>query len=193
DLITVNQAANTFSVLLGNGDGSFQSSIDFAAGNSPLAIAAADFNGDGHADLAIMNYADGTVSVPLGRGDGTFLAARSFKAGLDRKAIAAGDLDGDGKPDLVVTNYCGSDPACAGNGNVAVFLATKGGSYQLGSTYPLGSGPVAVALADLNGDKKFDLLALNRNDKTLTVMLGNGDGALWLGGKPPPSPPPTPL
>ncbi len=176
DLITVNQAANTFSVLLGNGDGSFQSSVDFAAGNSPLAVAAADFNGDGHADLAIMNYADGTVSVPLGRGDGTFLAARSFKAGLDRKAIAAGDLDGDGKPDLVVTNYCGSDPACAGNGNVAVFLATKGGSYQLGSTYPLGSGPVAVALADLNGDKKLDLLALNRNDKTLTVMLGNGDG-----------------
>jgi hypothetical protein len=176
DLIAVNQSANTFSVLLGNGDGSFASSVDFVAGNTPIAAVAADFNSDGHMDLAIANSQDQSISLPLGNGDGTFQAARSYKAGLQRKAIAAGDLNGDGRSDLVVANFCGQDSSCSSNGSVAVFLAGQDGSYAQASTYALGSGPVAVALADLNGDKKLDLLALNRNDKTLTVMPGNGDG-----------------
>jgi len=176
DLIAVNQSANTFSVLLGNGDGSFASSVDFVAGNTPIAAVAGDFNGDGHMDLAIANSLDQSISLPVGKGDGTFQAARSYKAGLQRKAIAAGDLNGDGRSDLVVANFCGQDASCSSNGSVAVLLAGKDGSYAQAATYALGSGPVAVALADLNGDKKLDLLALNRNDKTLTAMPGNGDG-----------------
>ncbi len=176
DLITVNRAANTFSVLLGNGDGTFKPAADFVAGNSPLALAAGDFNGDGHPDLAIVNSQDGTVSVPLGLGDGSFIAAPAYKSELETRAIASGDLNGDGLPDLVVTNYCGSDSACASAGSATVFLANKDGSYRAASTIALGSGPVAVALADLNGDKKLDLVALNRNDKTMMVMPGNGDG-----------------
>ncbi len=176
DLITVNRAANSFSVLLGNGDGTFKPAAEFVAGNAPLALATGDFNADGHPDLAIVNSQDGTVSVPLGLGDGSFIAARAYKSGLQTNAIASGDLNGDGLPDLVVTNYCGSDSACASEGSANVFLANKDGSYRAASTITLGSGPVAVALADLNGDKKLDLVALNRNDKTMMVMLGNGDG-----------------
>ena len=176
DLITANQAANTFSVLLGTGDGSFQHSIDFAAGKSPQAIVAADFDGDGKIDLALANFGDQSVGVPLGNGDGTFKAARVYGAELARKAIAVGDLDGDGKPDLVVTNFCGADAACAGNGTVSVLLANADGSYRAAGSYPLGVGPVSAALVDLNGDKKLDLIAINKGDKTITVLLGNGDG-----------------
>ena len=176
DLVTVNEAGNTFSVLIGNGDGTFKPALDFTAGNSPRALAAGDFNGDGHVDLAILNYLDGTVSVPLGKGDGTFGAARAYRTDLERKAIAVGDLNGDGKPDLVVTNFCGSDSTCKSNGTATVFLAQSNGSYAAASSYSLGNGPVAVALADLNGDGKLDLVALNRTDKSYTVMLGNGDG-----------------
>ncbi len=176
DLVTVNQAANTFSVLLGNGDGTFKPSVDFVAGNLPLEAVVADFNGDGHPDLAIANYQDSTLSVALGHGDGTFIAARDYKGGLQSKAVASGDLNGDGLPDLVVVNSCGSDPTCTSHGSATVFLANQNGTYRPASTIPLGSGPVAVALADLNGDKKLDLIALNRNDKTMAVMLGNGDG-----------------
>ena len=176
DLVSVNQAANTFSVLLGNGDGTFGPSSDFVAGNSPIALAAADFNGDGHADLAIVNSGSSTIAVPLGRGDGTFVASRAYRADLERKAIASGDLNGDGHSDLVVTNFCGGDPSCASAGTATVFLAQLDGTYKAASTITLGNGPVGVALADLNGDKKLDLLAINQTDKSLMVMLGNGDG-----------------
>jgi large repetitive protein len=176
DLVSVNQAANTFSVLMGNGDGTFRPSSDFTAGNGPLAAAVGDFNNDGHADLAIANYTGATVSVPLGHADGSFSAPRAYRADLNTRAIASGDLNGDGHPDLVAANYCGADPSCAGNGSATVFLANANGTYRAASTLALGSGPVAVGLADVNGDKKLDLVALNRNDKTLAVLLGNGDG-----------------
>jgi hypothetical protein len=176
DLVSVNQAANTFSILVGNGDGTFRPSSDFAAGNGPVAAAVGDFNSDGHADLAIANFTGATVSLPLGHGDGSFSAPRAYRADLDTRAIASGDLNGDGHPDLVAANYCGADPACAGNGSATVFLANANGTYRAASTFALGSGPVALGLADLNGDRKLDLVALNRNDKTLAVMLGNGDG-----------------
>jgi hypothetical protein len=176
DLVSVNQTANTFSVLLGNGDGTFHASSEFVSGNTPIGLAAGDFNNDGHADVAIVNNVDATVAVPLGRGDGSFAASRVYRADLERKAIASGDLNGDGHPDLVVTNFCGSDASCASNGSATVFLATSSGAYEAASSLTLGNGPIAVALADLNGDKKLDLLALNQIDKSMMVMLGNGDG-----------------
>lgn len=176
DLITVNQAANTFSVLLGKRNGAFEPSIDFTAGNSPIALAAADFNGDGRADLAILNAGDATISLPLGHGDGTFQAAPSYRSQLEQKSIAAGDLRGTGRSDLVVTNFCGSEPSCKGKGSADVFFANLDGSYKHADSYALGFGPVAVALADLNGDKKIDLIAVNQNGKTLMVLPGMGKG-----------------
>lgn len=177
DLIAVNQAANTFSVLVGNGDGTFQSAGDYIAGSRPLAAVAANFYGAGQTDLAVVNGGDGTVSLAAGLGGGAFLAARSYATDLERKAIAAGDLNGDGISDLVATNYCGSDASCTGGGSASVFLGHANGTYSLAGTFPLGSGPVAASLADVNGDGKLDLLVLNRDDKTLTTMLGAGDGS----------------
>jgi hypothetical protein len=176
DLIAVNRGANTFSVLVGVGDGTFKTSIDFTAGNSPFALVSGDFDGDGREDLAILNSGDKSISIPLGLGDGTFHAAPAYKTDLEHKAIAAGDLTGAGRQDLVVTNYCGDDASCKGRGTATVFLAKSDGTYEQAGKYSLGSGPVSVSLADVNGDKKLDLIALNQNDKTLTIMPGLGDG-----------------
>ena len=62
------------SILLGNGDGTFQSAVNYPAGSSPGSVVVADLNGDGFLDLAVTNYG-GTVNVLLGNGDGTFQAA----------------------------------------------------------------------------------------------------------------------
>src|SRR5881397_3916039 len=71
----------TVSVLLGNGDGTFQSALSFAAGSNPLSVAVGDVNGDGRLDLAVANYYSNDVSVLLGNGDGTFQPALTFGAG----------------------------------------------------------------------------------------------------------------
>jgi len=176
DLIVINKSSNTFSVLGGIGDGTFKRSIGFVTGNAPLAAVASDFYGNGHTDLAIINHSSQTVSVAQGNGDGTFQAGRSYSTGQKPVSIASGTLTGDKIPGLVVANYCGSDLSCSQVGGVAVFLADDQGVYRLSSAYTLGAGPVSVALADVNGDGNLDVTALNRLDKTVSVLLGVGDG-----------------
>jgi len=90
------------SVLLGVGDGSFQSASNWSVGALPGSLAVADFNGDGLADLAVAH--DSGVAVLLGYGDGSFQPAQNFAAGTSPYAVAVGDLQGDGAPDLAVAN-----------------------------------------------------------------------------------------
>src|SRR6266513_2774300 len=94
------------SVLLGNGDGSFQAGVNYGAGLFPVSVAVGDFNSDGKLDLAVANagsfqnhYTDGNVSVLLGNGDGTFQVAVNFTAGTKPDFVATGDFNGDGKLD----------------------------------------------------------------------------------------------
>ena len=177
DLIVTNQGSNTFSVLGGNSDGSFRTALDFVSGKGPTAAVAGDFNNDGHLDLAMLNHDAQSLSLPLGNGDGTFLAARAYSVEMQPRSVAAGDLAGNKRSDLVVTNFCGSDPSCAKAGSVSVLVAGESNSYHLASNYVLGAGPVAVALLDVDGDKNLDIVALNRADKTISVLLGLGSAS----------------
>ena len=81
DLAVANSTSNTVSVLLGNGDSTFQTQVDYATGTNPQGIAVGDFNGDGILDLAVTNSASNTVSVFLGNGDGTFRAKADYATG----------------------------------------------------------------------------------------------------------------
>src|ERR1039457_5744228 len=99
DLVVTNNLSSggTVSVLLGNGDGTFQAPRTYGVGASPYGAAVGDFNGDGKLDLAVTNYgSSGSVSVLLGNGDGTFLPALNSAAGTDLLSVAAGDFSGDG-------------------------------------------------------------------------------------------------
>ena len=94
------------SVLLGNGDGTFQPQVTYAVGQDPDAIVAGDFTGDGRTDLAVANYGDNTVSVLLGNGDGTFTAAGQFVTTPHATPLVA-DVNGDGTNDVLVINGAG--------------------------------------------------------------------------------------
>ncbi|MBV8269011.1 MAG: VCBS repeat-containing protein, partial [Planctomycetaceae bacterium] len=72
DLAVANQGSDDVSVLLGNGDGTFQKAVQYATGTGPDALVAGDFRGDGRTDLAVANQGSNDVSVLLGNGDGTF-------------------------------------------------------------------------------------------------------------------------
>jgi len=81
DLAVAGAGSGVVSILLGNGDGTFQPHVDYAAGAFPCFLAVADFNGDGKLDLVTTNAGDNTVSILLGKGDGTFSAPSSLNAG----------------------------------------------------------------------------------------------------------------
>ena len=117
DVVVSNLSSNTISVLLGNGDGTFQPAVSYPVGFEPAEIAVADFNGDGYLDLAVASIGcapcpagalTGGVYVFLGHGDGTFGAPVNVEPGESAETIAAGDLNGDGKPDLVVGSSGGT-------------------------------------------------------------------------------------
>jgi hypothetical protein len=161
----------TVSVLLGNGDGTFQPATVFPAGGyGPSSIAIADFNGDGKADLAVANVGSGVgnagnVSVLLGNGDGTFQTATSYLGGSLPSFVAVSDVNGDGDPDLLVGQSTG----------VSVLLGNGDGSFRVGASYAVGgSFPSSIAVGDFNGDGKPDMAATGSG--YVYVLVGNGDG-----------------
>jgi hypothetical protein len=126
-------------------------------------LTVADVNGDGKPDLVVANQASSTVSVLLGNGDGTFQPAVSYSpGGIFSDSVAVADVNGDGNPDLLVAISCASSTGDC-SGLVGVLLGNGDGTFQPAVTYGSG-GQVAdsVAVADLNGDGKPDLLFATR-------------------------------
>ncbi len=154
---------NVVSILLGNGDGTFKPKTDFATGNGPAGIVTADFNRDGHADLAVTNETDGTVSILLGNNDGTFAAHADYSAGSGPVGLFAADFTGEGNPDLAVADQTGD--------NVDILIGNGNGTFNIPIPLPTGNGPVAVAAADLNGDGTQDVVAANESSNSVTVTL----------------------
>jgi len=170
DIITANQGANSISVFLGNGDGTFAARSDIPVGNGPLALAVGDFNGDGKPDLAVLNATDETVSILLGSGTGTFTAGPTFSTGHGPVSILAADFNSDNHLDLAVVN--------ATDGTVSIFIGDGTGNFTPASTPLLttGTNPQGIISGDFNADGHLDLAVTNQTDNTVSIFLGNGDG-----------------
>ncbi|HEY6293675.1 MAG TPA: choice-of-anchor D domain-containing protein, partial [Terriglobia bacterium] len=162
------QVADTVSILLGNGNGTFQSHVDYATGQVPVRIAIGDFNGDGKLDLAVVNQLASTVSILLGNGNGTFQAHVDYSVGLEPSAVVVGDFNRDDKLDLAVANFSTQ--------TVSVLIGNGNGTFQSAVDYPAFLDPVAVVAADFNGDGKLDLAVPGLVSSSVAVLLGNGDG-----------------
>jgi hypothetical protein len=163
-------------VLLGNGNGMFSLKPLLAGGgNRATGIAAADFDRNGHLDIAFLspNATGGPIlSIFLGNGDGSFNLKTTVPVGSGAYGLATAEISGDANADLVVTNSSDS--------TYSVLLGAGDGTFTAKPAVATGANPGSVVLEDVNGDGVRDLLIVNQNDATTSVSLGKGDGTFQL-------------
>lgn len=186
DLVVANGESGTVSVLAGDGAGGFAAAVNSPAGSWPDALVVADFDRDGHADVAVSSPDTKAVSILFGDGSGQFAPPQSVPVGAESVpfALVAGDVDGDGYPDLVVANAetGGQDfPPPELPGTVALLVNDGSGAFAPARLFPAGPGEGRahdVAVADVTGDGRLDIVVSRPNANAVSVLVGDGAGGL---------------
>lgn len=185
-------------VIPGNGDGTFGAETRIPVGTGPYAVTTADFNGDGHQDVAaiLFNYVvdvpevypDGTLVIILGNGDGTFQAPVPYTSGKNPLAIVVSDFNGDNVQDVAVANW-GDGYQLAGD--VSLYLGQGDGTMAAQIRFPVGvhfdpqydpTTPRSLAIGDFNTDGHQDLVVgmsgtwNSANPGEVEILYGDGAG-----------------
>lgn len=142
----------------------FEAPVNYSTVDSPNSMCTADFNGDGHLDLAV---AGNIVHILFNNGDGTFTDAGNYEVeGSSHWYIVSGNFNGDGYADL----------AMMAGLQAAVMLNLGDGTFADPVLYPAGSWPKTIAAVDLDNDGYDDLAVVNRDTYHTTLLQNQGDG-----------------
>jgi hypothetical protein len=166
-------------VFLGNGDGTFKAPVKYVVTNGAGPLAVGDLNHDGNPDLVASSFGSNAVVVLLGDSDGTFQPPVTYATSGYPGAAVLGDFNNDGKLDIAAVGYS-TEPV------IDVLLGNGDGTFQepaIVTHPPSGSGALALAAGNFNGDKNLDLAATLGyiSSDTVQILRGNGDGTFTLG------------
>ena len=173
DIVVANSGGNNVGVLLNIGNGTFLSQTPYTTGggSSPRSVAVVDVNGDNKPDIVVANN-NNNVGVLFNIGNGTFLSQTTYTTGGGSapRSVAVADVNGDNKPDIVVAN--------SGTANVGVLFNIGNGTFLPQTTFTTGGGssPRSVAVVDVNGDNKPDIVVANNVNSTVGVLFNIGNG-----------------
>lgn len=185
DLVTANDASDTVSVLLNNGDGTYAPKVRWPVDNvggvvsEPVDVACCDLNGDDLIDLISVNHTSDDVSVLLNTGNTQFASPVKYPVGepLLGEApfgVECINLDGDGDNDLVTNGF--TEDA------ISVLLNNGDGTFAPHVNYAAGDAPMAMALCDVDGDGDDDLVTANMLGKEVAVLRNNANGTFTATG-----------
>ena len=167
-----------FSVLLNQGDGSLAPPVAIPTKTETQDVCAADFDGDGHMDVAFagadLSLGGSDALVFRGKGDGTFHPEQAWPVGLKPAGIVAFDADNDGDVDLATANWDW------GENDVSVLYNDGAAGFSQRVDFPLAATGSQQAYAldagDVDGDGWRDLAVVNRGSNPPVQLLLN-DGA----------------
>ena len=182
DVVLGSYSSSNVTVLLGNGNGTFQNPATFAANSRSLSVAVADVNGDGKPDLLVGGLGSGSLGILLGNGNGTFQNQINFAVGQSIGNVAVADVNGDGRPDLVITEPKG--------GNVNVLLNSTNGNFagQIYTISPAAAAQFAItAPASVTAGMPFAITVTAENSSGAalpsyagTIQFSSGDSKAVL-------------
>jgi len=151
----------------------FDSREDVDAGNGPRSMVSADFNADGHPDLAVVNTLDNDVTVLYGQAGGGFGGRVDYTVGGGPRGIVAADFNGDGRLDLAVANFADND--------VSLLWGLSGGAFGSRQDYGVGASPIGIVTGDFNSDGRLDLATANYSGNTVSVLYKHAVGGYFTG------------
>ncbi len=160
-----------FSVLIGRGDGSFNTPLNYPVGESPTErILIDDFNLDGFNDIAVLSALPANLTLWLGNGEGIFEEFVNYDVGEVLANFVKGEFNGDGIPDIAVINYRSKD--------VIILLGKGDGTFDKQFGYGLEFEPFRIVAEDFNTDGLSDLVAGGSDPDgrgIVSLLIANGD------------------
>ncbi|CAF2184590.1 unnamed protein product [Rotaria magnacalcarata] len=174
DIAVVNSWSNTLKVFLISNNGTTANSTEYSTGSksSPNSLAVGDFNKDGWTDIVVANNESSNIGIFLGYDYPTFDSQiiRIEQHNSYTTYVVVGDFNGDSQWDIAVT--------CFKKNSVSVFLGLGNGTFEneISNPLPTSSYPTAMVVGDFNNDNQSDIVVVNSRGKTISVLLGYGNG-----------------
>ncbi len=169
DIVVSNGSESSLSILLGNGDGTFQPQQEVTVGSSNRGVAVLDVDGDGDIDIVNANSGSGDISLLINDGSGVFGPATFFDGGvLGEWPLSSADFDNDGILDFAVGGI--------NSQSIAVHLGNGDGTFTLAGTVGGIGNTWMFAVGDVDLDGNVDVASANSSSNEGSISFGDGNG-----------------